>query len=77
MSFGSDEKELRNKYIRNIRTALYSLSALLLLVFAVDQIFIVMEHPEWLDWGIFFGVLSLIIFAGIVYGLIRRESNEK
>ena len=66
---------MKNKYIR---ISLYLLSALLLLVFAVDQIFIVMEHPEWLGWGIFFGVLSLIIFAGIVYGLIiRKESNEK
>jgi len=67
---------LKNKNIRIV--VLYSLSALLLLVFAVDQIFVVMEHPEWFGWGIFFGVSSLIIFAGIVYGLIiRKESNEK
>jgi hypothetical protein len=39
---------------------------LALLAFTVDQVFIVMEHPEWLGWGIFFGVSSLIIFAGIV-----------
>ena len=66
---------MRNKYIWNIRTALYSLSALLLLVFAIDQIFIVMEHLEWLGWGIFFGVSSLAIFVGMIYGLYKERNR--
>jgi hypothetical protein len=36
-----------------------------------------MEHSEWLDWGIFFGVSSLAISVGIVRGLTRRGINEK
>jgi hypothetical protein len=73
---GSGKISRRKTLLNKFGIVLRFLLMLALLAFAVDQVFIVMEHPEWLGWGIFFGVSSLIIFIGMIYGFLRGKYGQ-